>query len=298
MALLVLLCALSAFLCDGFTITQLDTNGTMQGWDASVPGKWTDWQAWSELISLRRTGRRDFVFCALPKVGCTVWKQLLLRASGVEHWNTTDKTLIHNPVLSGLDLVGLPDSRHRKVSERHPHEIYEMMGPVSQAYKAVIVRDPAVRFLSSFLDRCIDNDEWARCLSDKKVPFAQVVENYEARDANVDVDIHFKNQTGLCGIQYRDFVRWTYVGKYEDFVNVSRHILQATGLWERFGKSGWGADGRGSFGAEEQPMSNHPTGEHHTEEQMCDYYTPALLERVRKLYNADYERFDYDIDGP
>lgn len=251
-------------------------------WDPRVPGSEQDWQGNSELVTLRNHSGTDFIFCALPKNGCTVWKQLMLRANNISHWNTTDKTLIHNPEKSGLDLV--KDS-----------EIFSMLGPESTALKAVIVRDPAVRFLSSYLDRCIDNDEWKRCLSEGPVPFEEVIANYEAQDPNFVRDIHFRNQVGLCGIQFQEFVEWAIIGKYEHFVNASQHILHQANLWHLYGEAGWGKDGKNSFGAEEQPMSNHPTGEHHTEDQMCEYYTPDLLQRVQKLYFPDYIRFHYEV---
>lgn len=252
-------------------------------WDSRVPGDKQDWQANSELLAFRNESGKDFIFCAVPKNGCTIWKQLMLRANHVSHWNTTNKTLIHNPDMSGLDLVEM-------------NEIFDVMGPGSTAYKAVVVRDPAVRLLSSYLDRCIDNHEWHRCLAEEPISLDRVVSNYEALTADAKRDVHFRNQSGHCGLQFREFATWDFVGKYEDFVNVSKHILQEANLWDLYGKSGWGADGKGSFGVKEQPLDNHPTGEHHTEDKMCTHYTPSLLHRVERLYRPDYQEFGYAIE--
>lgn len=255
-----------------------------------VPGDFHDWQNWSELLVLRnRPADKDFVFCSLPKNGCSVWKQAFLRAMDIADWNTTDKTRIHNPWQSSLDLVGVGADGSENMSD-----IRALMGPHSTSFKAVLVRDPITRFLSSFLDRCVDNKEWWRCRTRPHASLEDVVSAYEARGDDA-ADIHFKNQSHFCGLQYKNYTHYDMIQYYEDFVNAGRKLLHAARLWRKVGASGWGVNGTSAFGIVEQVMSNH-VSQHSTDQLVCQYYTIPLLQRVRALYEPDFEQFGYTTD--
>lgn len=219
------------------------------------------------------------MFCAVPKNGCTLWKQLMLRAAGSDHWNTTNKTLVHNPEASELDII------------RTATDIFALMGPDSTTFKAALVRDPVTRVLSSYLDRCVDMKEWHRCRTPEDASFEEVITAYENRGDRYP-DIHFMNQTEFCGIQYENFSTWDMIKPFEVFTESSHAILAAANLWERFGANGWGANGMSAFGVSQQPMSNH-IQEHSTSDRVCQYYTPELLRRVVKLYSPDVYRFGH-----
>lgn len=258
---------------------------------SQIPGIVEDWQPGSNLLALRgRAGHPDFVYCALPKNGCTVWKQLMLRAMGSGHWNTRNGSLIHNPILSGLDLVGYSVRGGELV--RNDTDFVALMGPTSTSIKAVIVRDPITRVLSSYLDRCVDQGQWFRCLTHDNASFEQVISAHERLADDAERDVHFKNQSQICGLQYQGYVHYDAVRKFEHFQHASFELLQVLDLWELYGASGWGANGSAAFGAEEQPLDNHDS-EHHTEHHVCQYYSPSLLERVKRLYWPDFEEFQY-----
>merc|ERR1719277_1108568 len=86
------------------------------------------------------------------------------------------------------------------------------------------------------------------------------------------------------------------VGHMENYFEDSRTILERAGLWEEFGKTGWGPDGNASFGATVEATSNHKKGQHLTENLICRHYSPDLLGRVYELYRPDFEAFGYRID--
>mmetsp|Transcript_102271 Transcript_102271/g.288939 ORF Transcript_102271/g.288939 Transcript_102271/m.288939 type:complete len:458 (-) Transcript_102271:220-1593(-) len=255
-----------------------------------LPGQFADWQSWSELIRVRNM---NFIFCALPKNACTLWKQMLLRASGSGHWNTENSKLIHDPVKSGLDLVGLKRGGHtRDSASRNVSDIVDVFEAKDRIVKAVIVRDPVTRLLSSYLDRCVDMHEWHRCSASSPISLDETVRRLETRRAHGDIqDVHFRAQMDMCGLRY---LHYDLVGHMENFAEDSHAILEFAHLWDDFGKEGWGRNGKSAFGVQAQLTSNHKQ-EHKTEELVCKHYTPETLARVHKLYKTDFEAFGYDV---
>ena len=97
------------------------------------------------------------IFFTIPKVGCTVFKQLFRRMMRHENWKTKDP---HNPHRNGLDYL----------SEWSLEEAAEMMTSPEWT-RAVFIRDPKQRFLSAYLDKAVRkegqyvnrhccNDDW------------------------------------------------------------------------------------------------------------------------------------------
>merc|ERR1719356_2323006 len=133
------------------------TKRTNKAESLDVPGSFQEWQSWSELIFMRN---HKFVFCALPKSGCTSWKQLLLRIRGSPNWKTKDSTFIHDPVKSGLPLVGVKPGGHTRNKAAHNiSDFADLLQQGDSVTRAVIVRDPVTRLLSTYLDRCLENRE-------------------------------------------------------------------------------------------------------------------------------------------
>jgi len=257
-------------------------------------GSFADWQSWSELIFLRD---KRFAFCALPKSACTSWKQMLLRIVGSPHWKTTNSKLIHDPQLSGLPLVGVQKGGHsRDPKMQNSSEFAELieMGKEQTVLRAVIVRDPTTRLLSTYLDRCVDMHEWQRCFSDKEIDFGELISRLEVKKQQGEkiADVHIKAQSDMCGMQFMDY---EMIGHMENYAEDSRTILEAANLWEEYGQSGWGADGKQAFGMKAEDTSNHK-GSHLTDWQVCTYYTPELLQRVQELYKRDFTAFGYSVD--
>lgn len=256
-----------------------------------MPGEFKEWQSWSELVFLPQ---QKFLFCALPKSACTSWKQLLLRIGGSDHWRTTNSSSIHNPVQSGLSLLGVRPGMHpHDPAAQNMSDIELVMSMGSNITSAVIVRDPVTRLLSTYLDRCVDMGEWKRCFATSPISFGETVgrlaQRFQAPEGVSDV--HFRRQTDMCGLRYMNY---TLVGRFESLAKDSRTILEKAGLWEEFGRQGWGSRGDETFASEAPATSNHKQS-HKTTKLVCKHYTLALLKRVHKLYHADFDAFGYRV---
>eukprot|EP00927_Polykrikos_kofoidii_P056274 TRINITY_DN50423_c0_g1_i1.p1 TRINITY_DN50423_c0_g1~~TRINITY_DN50423_c0_g1_i1.p1 ORF type:complete len:425 (-),score=63.69 TRINITY_DN50423_c0_g1_i1:307-1581(-) len=257
-----------------------------------VPGRFNQWQSWSELIV---TPDNRFLYCAIPKSGCTSWKQLMLRVSGLPDWNTTDSTRIHNPRRSKLHFVGLISGKNnRDLNATNVSDIANVFFNSAKIKKAVIVRDPVTRILSTYLDRCVDFGEWFRCLSNTPISFDGLVGKLmSVVDQGLELeDVHFRPQLDMCGLRFMDY---DFVGHMEHFTSDSRTILEATGLWDHYGASGWSSSGRVPFGTEVQQTSNH-VQLHETDDLVCQHYTPTALDWIHQIYKEDFDAFGYNVD--
>ena len=89
------------------------------------------------------------VFFTIPKVGCTVWKQLFRRMMKLDDWSSQDdvKGLPHNPETNGLKYLNDYSTEEASIMMTSP-----------EWTRAIMVRDPKIRFLSAFIDKAIEND--------------------------------------------------------------------------------------------------------------------------------------------
>eukprot|EP00904_Undaria_pinnatifida_P008770 jgi/Undpi1/5022/HiC_scaffold_19.g08374.m1 len=83
------------------------------------------------------------VYCPIPKVASSEWKRALRWMVGIEEWEGTRSNL-HKIVSNGLERLtdrGLEETRWALESDRY--------------LKFVVVRDPAERLVSGFLNKCV-----------------------------------------------------------------------------------------------------------------------------------------------
>lgn len=256
-----------------------------------LPGEFSDWLRWSELIYIPKN---TFVLCALPKVAGTHLKRLALRIAGAKDWDTPNKTLVHNPTVTKLHLLGLRQGGNpNNVADRRVDELEKVFQDDS-IFKAVFVRDPVTRLLSAYLDRCLEKQEWWRCGAESEISFSTLVSNLERLPEmpNTTVDVHFKNQSSFCGLSHLSYSKYNMVGKFETLGASSHAMLRHMGLWHHFGATGWGPHGNEPF-----PVKERPTGQaKETKSLVCVFYTPELLRRVWRIYQRDFAMFGYSID--
>lgn len=100
---------------------------------------------------------------------------------------------------------------------------------------------------------------------------------------------HIKPQIEFCGLRS---TRFDFVGKLErmglDFVNFTESI----GIWDKFGKSGWGDSHKDPF-IDSYAYRYKP---YHSEDKIWKYYTKDMLKKVYAFYKEDAERFGYSLE--
>ena len=237
------------------------------------------------------------VFFTVPKVGCTVWKQLFRRMMGHPDWASQDgaRGLPHDPATNGL-LYLYNFSRA---------EASAMMTDPSWT-RALMVREPKQRFLSAFLDKAVSNDHrhiYDRCCPEGGSPLRAACRaaEYSAagflRLAAVCHDAHWAPQDDRIDAKY-----WPYIDRVlhvESAAADAAALLQTIGRWDKarqawvsawdeYGRSGWGRDGTASIFASQ---SVEAAGEHATWSQYkhWKWLTPQIEMKLERFYQADYE---------
>jgi hypothetical protein len=219
------------------------------------------------------------LFFTIPKVGCTVWKQLFRRMMGYEDWKSQDytKLLPHDPETNGLKYL-----YHYSLEEANTM----MTSP--DWTRAIMVRDPKLRFLSAFLDKAVSNDHIHiinRCCPDEScVEDAQTIPGF-LQLVRVCDDEHWRGQDQRVDAKYWPYMDW--VGYVETAASDAETLLRKIGAWEEFGKSGWGDDGKNAiFQSTEQTGAGvHATWSQH---KVWQWYTPESEKLVERYYQADY----------
>lgn len=223
------------------------------------------------------------VFFTVPKVGCTVWKQLFRRMEGYPDWQEQDGTrlLPHNPAENGLKY--LYDYSIEKANEI-------MTSP--KWTKAVMVREPKQRFLSAFLDKAVSNDhihimskccqhlnDPQTCIDSAQTPsgFLELIKTCE--------DDHWRLQNDRVDSKY-----WPYIDMVlhvESASEDAKKLLQKIGAWDEFGATGWSSDHNSPiFGNAAKSAGDHATW---SQWQVWKWFTPEVERQVEAFYRADYE---------
>jgi hypothetical protein len=219
------------------------------------------------------------LFFTTPKVGCTVWKQLFRRMMGYDDWKSQDYrlNLPHDPANNGL-----------KYLYNYSLEEANYMMTSAEWTRALMVRDPKMRFLSAFQKKSVKNDHKfiiQKCCPDGScVSGAQSVSGF-LRLVGICADDHWRLQVDRVDGQF-----WPYIDEILHLENAAadaEKLLRRIGAWEEFGATGWGKDGQFPiFGTKHQSVA----GEHatHAERQVWNWYTPETEEEVEAFYGEDY----------
>jgi Sulfotransferase family len=229
------------------------------------------------------------LFFTIPKVGCTVWKQLFRRMMNYTDWTSQDYDTYqpHNPEVNGL-----------KYLYNYSLEEASIMMTSPEWTRAMMVRDPKQRFLSAFLDKAVGNFHnhiRDRCCheDEKCVENAQTIVGFLTLCSKC-YDDHWRPQSTRIDHKY-----WPYMDQIlhvETAANDTRRLLQTIGAWEEYGMDGWGENGEHSIFASKGSNGagmNHST---YAEYQVWKWYSPESERLVERFYQGDYEnplfRFD------
>ena len=230
------------------------------------------------------------VFFYVPKVSCTVWKQLFRRMMGYSDWKTK---FPHNPKTNGLLYLNQLNISYASRILNDPDWV-----------RAIIVRDPKERFLSAYLDKVLrKNSSYVvgACCKRRQTcrEQAQTLEGFFELTETCQ-DPHWRLQSQRMDEKFWPLVN--FVGNMEDLStsHVARDLLERIGAWEDFGAHGWGENGTESI-YQSKSTVHHATSDTaasplfrmedslaHWNARLVKYYTPSLEELVERRYTNDY----------
>jgi len=161
------------------------------------------------------------------------------------------------------------------------NEVSKMMSDPSWT-KSIFVREPFEKVLSSYLfvKKYNYTNEW---LNMNTHNFSQFLHEIIPQNPH---DPHFEPQYERIDKKWWPYINFN--GTVDNFSNDFEKLLRKIGLWDEYGKSGWGEDGL-------QPITTN-TAKHATNaiEKMNKYYTPELKGYVSKYYKDDFTLY-YEI---
>jgi len=244
---------------------------------------------------MRRSGAspivlEDFglIFFSVQKIGGTVWKQLFRRMIGKEDWRT-GKTWGHH-----TGLVYLADLNIKKATALMNSPRY---------VRAVFARDPKQKFLSAFLDKAIRSEYFYRkCLkacrrnakAEECLNMSRSFEFFVKTTRKSCKDTHWSPQS--INIERKYLHTLNFVGHLDTAKEDAEFLLKHIGVWEKFGKSGWGKFGNESI-FESLSYVKHKTSSLHeaSSERLKKYYTPKIEKEIDARFAEDYKRKIYNL---
>ncbi|MEN0006381.1 MAG: sulfotransferase family protein [Bacteroidota bacterium] len=218
-----------------------------------------------------------FIFFTIPKVACTDWIRLFVRLQGKKDWKSDPHFRAGKPLLSKLEGAAIETYLKDK-----------------NWTKAVFLRDPAERLLSAYLDKVNKGTYVMKKILKSEldsIPFREFVDF--AIDSNQDLrsrrglhqrtDPHWKPQYLLSNL-YKFMPCINYIGHFSNLYEDTKRLLQSVDLWEPYGSTGWGKDGKQALF-----FTNDAVNRTDAQQKMDIYYSEDLLMQVKKAYQQDYE---------
>ena len=217
------------------------------------------------------------IFFTIPKVGCTVWKQLFRRMMGYEDWQLQDETthVPHNPAENGL----------KYLSDYSLEDANRMMTSPEWT-RAIMLRNPKQRYLSAFLDKAVSN--YHVHIKERCCPDESCVEDAQNITGFLNLcrwceDEHWRAQNDRVEAKYWPYM--DFVGHVEKAAPHARALLERIGAWDKYGASGWGSEGNSSMFGSQGLGGEHTTWSQYKHWQ---WYTPESEKQVEEFYRADY----------
>lgn len=235
------------------------------------------------------------VMCVTPKCGSTQWLRLALRVSG-------SSSKWRSPFVRDRHSNGLSYMAHLSTSEA------ERVWNSPEIFKFLVVRSPVVRALSAYL-------------SSKRHAKGQglfaTFENFVAWLSTVSLksaDSHIQPQTVRCDLLHG--ARFDFIGRSEARAEWAPQLFELLGIGKDMTEFGDGDFLSPTYSSQQRSeakfdssafnlsdgihRASNPlfSGEHtQADGQLCEYYTPELLDRVFELYKDDVELLGYQDEA-
>eukprot|EP00803_Ostreobium_quekettii_P007041 evm.model.scf_1490.1 EVM.evm.TU.scf_1490.1 scf_1490:16200-19766(+) len=220
--------------------------------------------------------------CVIAKCASTVLKMMQKRVTGDPTWDARDVQTRKR----GLVRVAANASVERF------HDIYDN----PQWLKVAVVRDPVLRCLSGYLQKIVQLQQyfylhWKGSRQPTFHEYVQILYSHPVVRSNE----HFLEQSASCGFR---MLHTSFIARVETLHDDFKELYERLGIWEEFGASGWGEDGKHSFLEVFEASANHPARLESSAGDVAaaSYYTRDTLELVYKMYREDFDRFGYSIE--
>ncbi len=218
---------------------------------------------------------RRLVLFTIPKVCCTELIKLMRRMIGAGNWRDLPHYTADRPFLKKLGVK----------------RVEQIVNDPAWT-KAILLRDPAERLLSAYLDKYIYTGGYAANVfreGGRYMPFDEFLgyvldPNRDTRrptGLHEKADPHWRPQH-LVGPVEKFGPAFTHVGDYHDRRTWIRDVLQSVDGWEFFGRDGWGVDERRAiFESNDHPQRTGAGG------RMREFYDRETLRAVYQAYAGD-----------
>ncbi|XP_056402775.1 carbohydrate sulfotransferase 9-like isoform X2 [Hyla sarda] len=218
-----------------------------------------------------------FIYCEVPKVGCSNWKRIILLLN--ESFDLSADELKHYQVHASQQLI--------KLSSYPPSLQKELLANYT---KVMFTRDPIERVVSAFRDKFLHEDDvyysktFANIIrralnihSETNITFEQFAQ-FIIRENPSYRDTHWRPMYQLCdpcNIQY------DFIGKFETLAQDADFVLKTIGAPENL---------------------KYPTIKHHSNESRTgddttisylEMLSPILFRKFMNIYSLDFSMFEY-----
>jgi hypothetical protein len=211
------------------------------------------------------------IFFTVPKVGCTVMKQLFRRIAGYSNWNKSGgKGLPHNPAVNGLKYLcnySITDATNMMTSDEWT--------------RAIFVRDPK-RKQGVYISRHCCPDCGAKAAATLK-GFLQVMQHC--------MDPHWMPQSHRMEHRFWEAVQ--FVGHIETAAVDAKALLERVGAWEAYGATGWGDSGNETIFESLSNVKHRTKADTH----LMEYFDQETELLANEYYQDDYanEKFGFQL---
>jgi hypothetical protein len=214
------------------------------------------------------------IFFPVPQVADATWSMLFRRMMGIENWNS-----LHFELFEGVT----------RLSDYSAEQATEMMNSPDYT-RATFVRDPKDRFLSTYVNKIMNNDmsikhsccpEGENCLHEYQtmIGFASLM--------NTCDDKHWIPVSKWIDSKF--FPTLNFVGHLENAELDARTLLELIGAWDSFGLSGWGEHGNEAiFETNDELTDATAIASFGSWDLMSKLFSPRLESTLELYYEEDY----------
>ena len=235
-------------------------------------------------------------FCSLEKIASSAWRRVMYLLAH-------PREAVNAPRTDAAELAMhawfFAHTRFRAVSGGKPDELAgkRLAAVLDPAYTAsVVVRDPLDRFLSGFLNKCVQEADVKAAAAAHVCPVRRLrtpgatldsLLEFLLRRATEHTDPHFRPQTAFCGL--RLLSSNYHVIAFEDMADGAESLLAVAKLPTPARAARFAEAVRGVILA----APANPTGS--LKSLIPDLLTPARLSSIVQLYADDYRLLGYPL---